>query len=243
MSKPPATAPHLHRPGQGDREQPLGARALTLIRGDILALRLAPGEATSERLLEAAYGVSRTPIRQALAELIREGLVVRAERGYAIAPFDLRQLEEIFEYREVVETAAIRMACGRATSAELDALQEAVDRSLGDSTPESWFAAGLDVHIWLAELSHNRFLRDAVQDCVNRTIRARWLVASSPPARAAAHREHNAMIALVRQGDAEAAAEAVRRHTRDVRIQVMQALEASRRLFGARGFVSDGFGA
>ncbi|MCR4269014.1 GntR family transcriptional regulator [Nitratireductor sp. ZSWI3] len=219
-----------------DEDLSLAERALGRMRSDILALRLAPGEVISERSLEAFYGVSRTPIRQALAELIREGLVVRAERGYAVAPFDLAQLEQIFEYREVVEVAAIRLAAARATPVEVDRLQEAVDRSLGDATPESWFTAGLDVHVWLAELSHNRFLRDAVQDCVNRTIRARWLVASSPQARAAAHREHNAIIALLRRGDGEAAAEAVLRHTRDVRAQVMQALEQSRRLFGARGF-------
>lgn len=220
--------------------QSRGARALSRIRGDILSLRLAPGETISERALEANYGMSRTPIRQALAELIREGLVVRAERGHAVAPFDLRQLEEIFEYREIVEDAAIRLACQKASDRELDAIVSIVDEGLNEFTPDSWFHVGLDVHVRLASLSRNRFLRDAVQDSVNRTIRARWLVASSPEARAVAHREHNEIIRLVRRGDAEAAAEAVRRHARDVREQILQALEESRRLFGARGFVEGG---
>ena len=51
-------------------EQPLGERVLSRIRGDVLSLKLAPGEVVSERSLETTYGVSRTPIRQALAELI-----------------------------------------------------------------------------------------------------------------------------------------------------------------------------
>ncbi|WP_202901447.1 GntR family transcriptional regulator [Nitratireductor aquibiodomus] len=110
-------------------EQPLGERVLSRIRGDVLSLKLAPGEVVSERSLETTYGVSRTPIRQALAELIREGLVVKAERGYAIAPFDLQQLEEIFEYREIVEDAAIRLACERATPEELDAILRTVMRA------------------------------------------------------------------------------------------------------------------
>lgn len=220
--------------------QPLGERVLSRIRGDVLSLKLAPGEVVSERSLEAAYGASRTPIRQALAELIREGLIVRAERGYAVAPFDLQQLEEIFEYREIVEDAAIRLACARATPAELDAVLRTVDKGLRDFTPDDWFEAGLDVHVQLAALSGNRFLRDAVQDAVNRTIRARWLVASSPEARAVAHREHNEIVELVRQRRTQEAADAVRRHARDVRAQVLQALEGSRRLFGARGFAEGG---
>lgn len=219
--------------------QPLGERVLSRIRGDVLSLKLAPGEVISERSLEAAYGASRTPIRQALAELIREGLIVKAERGYAVAPFDLQQLEEIFEYREIVEDAAIRLACVRATHAELDAVLRTVDKGLSDFTPDDWFEAGLDVHVQLAALSRNRFLRDAVQDAVNRTIRARWLVASSAEARAVAHREHNEIVELVRQRQAEAAADAIRRHARDVRAQVLRALSDSRRLFGARGFAKN----
>lgn len=218
-------------------EQPLGERVLSRIRGDILSLKLAPGEVVSERSLETTYGASRTPIRQALAELIREGLVIKAERGYTVAPFDLRQLEEIFEYREIVEDAAIRLACERAKPDELDAILHTVDQGLSDFTPNDWFEVGLDVHVQLAALSGNRFLRDAVQDAVNRTIRARWLVASSPEARAIAHREHNEIIALVRQRKTEEAAAAIRRHARDVRGQILHALEDSRRLFGARGFV------
>lgn len=218
-------------------EQSLGERVLSRIRGDVLSLKFAPGEITSERSLETLYGVSRTPIRQALAELIREGLVVKADRGYTVAPFDLRQLGEIFEYREVVEDAAVRLACERATPEAIDAILRTVDDGLNEFTPNDWYEVGLDVHVQIAALSENRFLRDAVQDAVNRTIRGRWLVASSPEARAIAHREHNEILALVRQRKAEEAAAVIRKHAQDVRVQILHALENSRRLFGARGFV------
>jgi len=222
--------------GQGD--QPLAMRALSRMRGDILSLKLAPGEVTSERALEQLYGVSRTPIREALKALIGEGLVIRAERGYAIAPFDLDQLEEIFEYRETVEDAAVRLACQRRSDDALDAIRATIDRGLSEFTPDSWFEAGLDFHVQLAALSGNRFLRDGVQDAVNRTIRARWLVASSEESRVIAHKEHSQIIELVRQRREDEAADAVRRHGREVHRQIVEALEASRRLFGARGFAS-----
>jgi DNA-binding GntR family transcriptional regulator len=220
-------------------ELSLGDWVLLRIRADILTLKLAPGEVITERYLETSHGVSRTPIRQALTELIREGLVIKTERGYAVAPFNLPQLEEIFEYRELLEDAAIRLACERAEPGELDAIRETVDRGLTDFTPNGWFGFGLDFHVQLAALSKNQFLRDAVQDSVNRTLRARWLLASSAEMRAVAHREHREIIELVRHRRAEDAAAAIRRHARDVRLQILNALEDTRRLLGQRGFVGE----
>ena len=72
-------------------EMPRAERALQEIRKDILSMAFAPGEPVSERALEERYGMSRTPIRAALAALTAEGLIVRdPRRGYMIAPIDLR---------------------------------------------------------------------------------------------------------------------------------------------------------
>ncbi|HET8726726.1 MAG TPA: GntR family transcriptional regulator [Alphaproteobacteria bacterium] len=219
-------------PGQSVSEQVFGR-----VRADILALALVPGQAVSERDLQAAYGASRTPIRQALMRLAHEGLVVRAGRGYAVAPIDVQQLAEIFEYREIIEDAAIRLACQRAKPADLDDIQATIDRGLTDFTPEVWFEVGYDMHVKLAGLSGNRFLRDAVQDVVTRTARARWLLASSEEGRETAHREHCEILALVRAGNEDAAADALRRHGREVRDQIMHAIKDRRRYLGAQGIV------
>lgn len=228
------------RPERAERS--LGGRVLSRIRADILRMKLAPGEAIAERALERAYGASRTPIREALAQLIRDGLVIRTERGYAVAPFDLRELDESFEYRELIEDAAIRLACVRAKPADLDDIHQTIDRGLTDFTPESWFEAGLDVHVRLAALSGNRFLRDAVQDIVTRTMRVRWLAASTREAREAAHREHSEILRLVRAGNVEAAAAALREHGRDVHRQALKAIDESRRYLGARSFAGEKLG-
>lgn len=218
----------------------LGEQIFAKVRADILALALVPGQAISERDLQATYGASRTPIRQALLRLSHEGLVVRTGRSYAVAPIDLQQMVEIFEYREVVEDAAIRLACERATPADLDGIRETIDRGLADFTPEIWFEVGYDVHVQLAALSGNRFLRDAVKDVVTRTARARWLLASSAEGRENAHREHCAILDLVRAGKADAAAAAIREHGREVRDQIMEAIGERRRFFGAQGIVARG---
>ncbi|MGB8621936.1 MAG: GntR family transcriptional regulator [Paracoccaceae bacterium] len=224
----------------GSAPERLGDQALARMRADILSLTLAPGEAISERVLEARYGVSRTLIRQALVTLIREGLVQREARGYVVAPFDLQQLREVFEFREEVEMSAVRLVCQRATPEQLDALQATVDRGLHALAPEDWLASGLDIHVELAALSGNRFLRDAVRDAAARALRARWLLASDPDERNIAHREHSEIIDLIRRGEADKAALALRAHTRSVRDQIMKAIGEARRYLGARGLVDDG---
>lgn len=240
MAGSEALEPASQPPARAERpERSLGDRVLSRIRGDILQLKLAPGEAIAERTLERSYGASRTPIREALARLIREGLIVRTTRGYAVAPFDLKELDESFEYRELIENVAIRLACARAEPADLDALQETIDRGLTEFTPDSWFEIGLDVHVQLAALSGNRFLRDAVQDIITRTMRIRWLVANTVEGREAAHREHSEIVRLVRAGDADAAAAALRHHGREVRRQALAAIDESRRFLGARSFVGE----
>ena len=235
-----AEAQRAQQPASPERS--LSDRVHSRIRADILLLKLAPGEVIAERALERSYGASRTPIRQALAQLIREGLIVKTARGYAVAPFDLQEIDESFEYRELIEDAAIRLACERAKPHELDALQETIDRGLTNFTPDSWFEIGLDVHVRLAELSGNRFLRDAVQDVITRTMRIRWLVANTAGGREAAHREHSEIVRLVRAGDAEAAAAALRHHGREVRRQAYRAIEESRRYLGARSFAGETLG-
>lgn len=220
--------------------QSLGRIAHSRIRADILSLKLAPGEVVSERGLQGVYGISRTPIREALAALIREGLVVRTARGYAVAPFDQRELREIFDYREIVEDAAVRLACRHATKHELNELQITIDCGLEAFTPDNWVESGLDVHVRIAALSCNRFLCEAVRDTVNRTLRPRWLLASSAEARAAAHREHSEIVELIRGQDEEGAARAIRLHGRDVRDRIMSAISESRRIFGTRAFTDPG---
>lgn len=89
------------------------------LRAAILALDLAPGERVSERGLESMLGASRTPVRAALSRLEADGLVRRDDRGWLVAPLDLDELRQVGEFREAVESAALRLAVDRADAADL----------------------------------------------------------------------------------------------------------------------------
>lgn len=221
----------LQEPTQADR-------LLLEIRKEILSMVLAPGEPVSERLIQKRYGMSRTPIRAALATLVAEGLVNRTPNGgYVISPIDLDEIRHLFEYREEVEAIAVRLACRRASPQELAALRKTVDRGRDAFEPEDWLAAGHDVHVELAALSGNPFLRDAVRTAVGGALRLRWLPVSNPDQREAAWVEHTQILDAVIAGDEEEAVRRVQMHTRNIRDQILEAVETARRFLGARGIV------
>ncbi|WP_265502487.1 GntR family transcriptional regulator [Paracoccus beibuensis] len=210
---------------------------LSKLRFSILSLELVPGESISERFLEAQFNASRTPVREALFHLIRDGLVIREGRGYAVAPFDMEEIDEVFAFRDIVEPAAVRRAAQMASVAETDAIRQSIVSGHQKFTPEKWLELGLDFHVRCAALSRNRCLAAAMQDVTMRTVRARWLSFASEAGRATTHRQHSEILDLICARDAEGAARAVLAHSAEVRQEVRDAIESARRFMGRRGVV------
>src|SRR5262249_40364144 len=128
------------------------------LRELILSLDLGPGERLSERWLEAKFGGSRTPVRAALIRLEAEGLVQREGRNWTVSPIDLREIEALYEFREPVEAAAIRLVCRRADAGDLDALEALLDSCDAGAPREEWHRIGTEFHVGLARLSGNPFI-------------------------------------------------------------------------------------
>ncbi|MFZ0215100.1 MAG: GntR family transcriptional regulator, partial [Candidatus Dormiibacterota bacterium] len=145
------------------------------LRRAIQDLELAPGERLTERRLEAAFAASRTPVRAALLRLETEGLVQREGRGWLVAPIDLEEIRALEEFREAVETAAVRLACERASDADLEATADVLGSFARDASREEGHQMGTDFHVELARLSENRFLVESVSAAMTRLARARWL--------------------------------------------------------------------
>lgn len=219
--------------------QPDTGDILSRLRFAILSLELVPGEPVSERALEARFEVSRTPIREALQHLLRDGLVVRNGRSYAIAPFDMAEVEEIFDFRDIVEPAAVRLAARLATPDQIADIRSSIDDSHDQFTPERWLAMGLDFHVRIAALSGNRYLRSAMQDVTLRTLRARWLTFACEDGRAVTHREHGEILDLIAAGDEDRVARAVLSHSAAVRREVRTTIEDARRFIGRRGVIGE----
>lgn len=129
-------------------------RVFQEMRKDILSCHLAPGAELREMDLARRFGTSKSPVRDAMQKLEREGLVEIAPRqGHRVAPVSMGDAADLIDLRQILEAAAIRQAAERASAANLSAL----DRfRLGDSSSLRAFADyNRRFHSELARLSGN----------------------------------------------------------------------------------------
>jgi DNA-binding GntR family transcriptional regulator len=133
------------------------------LREAIYSGELAPNERLREEVLASVLGLSRGPVREALAQLEREGLVIRQpNRGATVARLSLEDLEEVYSLRLALEQLAIRQAIKNAEPMYFDKMQAVVDEmqtclDRGITTQE---AARLDIHFHelIYEASHHKRL-------------------------------------------------------------------------------------
>jgi DNA-binding GntR family transcriptional regulator len=201
----------------GDRVT-LAGQALTGLRAAIVEGRLAAGERYSVGALADRLGVSRTPVREALLVLERQGLV-RFERnkGVRIVAPSAGDLEEVFVLRLLLEVPATRRACSRLGEDDLDALDrelEAMARAAESGAEGPFMAHDQRFHEIVLDAAGNSRLAadvDRLRDHVR--LRGASTVGTSRDL-AAIHAEHVVIRDALRARDADAAAEAMRAHLR-----------------------------
>lgn len=102
----------------------LTERIYQQIKQDIFDFRLLPGDRFSENEIAERVAASRTPVREALSRLQREGFVnVSFRSGWQVKPFDFRQFEQLYDVRIVLEMAAVKRLCEMEPSPDLDDLK------------------------------------------------------------------------------------------------------------------------
>lgn len=111
-------------PHAAERPQSLAERIYARLKDDIFEFRLMPGDRFSEGEVAARMAASRTPVRQALHRLQREGFLdVHFRSGWQVRPLDFVQFDELYELRIVLELDAVRRLCQRPTDEHPPALQ------------------------------------------------------------------------------------------------------------------------
>jgi len=164
------------------------------LRTAILSLELIPGERVSERGLEPLLGASRTPVRVALMRLENEGLTQREGRGWRVTPIDLTEVRAVMEYREAIESAAVRLAAERAGDEELAALRALARAHPDHDDEETGLRDFSDFHLALVRLSGNPFLADGMAGALTRLSRTRWLGVRTARSRSGVRDEHLRLV-------------------------------------------------
>lgn len=172
-----------------------------------------PGDRMVESELAERFGVSRTPIREALQRLETQRLLSRDGRSLIVSSLDHNQLAELYAVRAELEGMAARLAAQHAAPEEVHVLREMVeeDRKLLDD-PVALARANRRFHRQIHLASHNRYLIQQL-DLVHRTmalLATTSLAAEGRPDKAIA--EHDAIVTAIEARDGKAAGEALRAH-------------------------------
>ena len=191
-------------------------QAYYAIRELIVTLELAPGSVVSEADLRVRLGLGRTPIREALRALAREGLVeVYPRRGIFVTGIDVRDLAALSEVRAVLEPFAASLAARRLTDddrAELATLLTELD-ALG-AMPEERRLIEVDqrIHRFVHRAAHNDYLASVLDQQYMHALRI-WFVALDRVSNLEdAVLEHKALLEAIRDGDADRAAAVMSTH-------------------------------
>ncbi|WP_295854074.1 GntR family transcriptional regulator [uncultured Xylophilus sp.] len=187
------------------------------LRRRILDNAWPPGHQALEQEIALELGVSRTPVREALIRLEREGLVqVIPRRGMRVLPMSATDMRELYEILTALESLAAETLANRKPSdAELAPLLQATDameQALARDDLDAWAAADEDFHARLVTLAGNRLLAEAVFGHWDRAHRARMFTLRLRPAPVHSTQEHRALVECLRAGDSAGAAAVNRAH-------------------------------
>jgi DNA-binding GntR family transcriptional regulator len=188
------------------------------LREEILANRLQAGTELQETTLAAELGVSRGPVREAIGRLAAEGLVVvRPRRGAVVRSLTKDEFIEAYEVREALEVLAVRLATPRLTNeglARLELLIEAMEGHAARDEVEAFFEANAAFHASLFEASGNGKLRQLYDQLLGQmsSLRRRSLALRGNLKQSV--KEHRAILAAVRAGEPDRAAELMSEHIR-----------------------------
>ncbi len=187
------------------------------LRTDILELNLRPGDQLDEDQLASKYGVSRTPVREALRRLGTDGLVtLRPRRGAYVAEISLREIWEIEQICELVEPFAAYHAAGQMSSAIIDDLRNEMNELDIDNPQRDDYIRymQLDVcfHREILDAAGNTIIRDMVTHLYRRMNAVR-LIANTHRFNQSIN-EHRAILNAIEDGDGTAAHEAALHHIR-----------------------------
>ncbi|SFC98836.1 GntR family transcriptional regulator [Tropicimonas isoalkanivorans] len=179
-----------------------------------------PGDRLVESELADRFGVSRTPIREALQRLETQSLLSRDGRSLIVASLDHNQLAELYVVRSELEGLAARLAARHAAAEEVHVLENMIesDRALVDDPP-ALARANRRFHRQIHLASHNRYLVQQL-DLVYRSMALMATTSLAAEGRGeVALREHEAIVAAIKARDEQAAYDALKVHISEAFVQ------------------------
>ena len=195
-------------------------KAYRVIREEILSNRLRPGQSLNERSLAQRLKVSKTPIREAIQLLHKEGLIeLVPQKGAFVAQITLNDIREIMQIRLGLEPLAASVAASSHNTEELSALEKEFATFAEDSPKDykTTHEAGRRLHMFITHSTRNQRMIDLLEclnDQMNR-IRSLFYFKLSHDYIDQIFEEHTWIIKAVKEGDSVRAEEIMKTHLRN----------------------------
>jgi DNA-binding GntR family transcriptional regulator len=221
----------MNRPYPKDRPPQANEVVFWHVLDLMVAENLLPGDVLFETTLAEDLGLSRTPVRSALAHLVAEGFLESppGKRGYRVPDLSLDDMREVFQMREILELRAAYFAAEQARKEDVDALRElnARERLFSrEKRKHDYYQTNVDFHFAVVRIAGNRYLERSFRPVFWRSqLYVNYLAEFHPlteeeESRTKGHNspdEHAALIEAIARRDPEGAAKAASDHLTSTR--------------------------
>ncbi len=203
------------------RRNTIGAQIHAVLRRDIITGRLAPRAMLSEQEIAAGFGISRTPVREAMIKLAEEGLVeIFPQYGSFVAPIKLREVFDSQFAREALECAAVEKAVERLDELQDRQLKAVIGRQRALQRPqerEAFFRADEeDLHMLILKIAGHGTAWHFVESAKVQMDRVRHFAITIARKQASILAEHEAVVDRLLARDRDGAVDAMRTHLRGI---------------------------
>ena len=188
----------------------------TTLKTQIVTLRMMPGQLLMVQQLAAEYGISRTPVREALIRLKGEGLVNEADgRKFRVSDISWKQIRDIYQARQIVEESAICQVAENATDTQVAALREIcrkMQTAIDTRQYPEYFELDQQFHFTILEMMGNEVLLNWMDNNADHQQRIRYCTMGLSVDMAESMEEHMAMVDAIERRDGRKAQMLIKRH-------------------------------
>lgn len=216
----------MANPGVAPRESST-QRIETALLDDIAAGMVEPGEKLDETRLAERFGVSRTPVREALNRLAAQGVLVASDRrGVRVAQYSREELAQMFEVMHEIEAVCARIASQRLTllaRAEIEAAQADCQAAAAAADFTRYLKANEALHFAIYRATQNPYMQELASDFRRRTGPFRAKKFATAEDLVASAKSHDELLEKIFSADSDLASEGMRKHMTDSFMRVLAA--------------------
>lgn len=202
-----------------------GQRIESALLDDIAAGLVEPGERLDETKLAERFGVSRTPVREALSRLTAQGVLVTGEkRGVRVAQYSREELAQMFEAMQEIESICARLANQRLTllaRSEIEAAQADCAAAANANDRVAYIKANEALHMSIYRATDNPYIRELASDFRRKTGPFRAKKLQTQEDLQASVKNHVDLLAKIFSGDSQVAVDGMRQHMTESFMRVL----------------------